>query len=163
QDAVHQAPGRRAGGRVRRRRRARRGGMDRGRVRAARGRERSGVRRHGGAVPHQRPVAAARRGLPVPGHPLPADRSGELLRAAGTADPATALETVIAVTGYDQYLAEEGVEGAERLDNVRELVAGAAGWAEVAPAGEEGDGSLIERYLTQASLLGPTDEATGDP
>src|SRR5213083_828624 len=86
------------------------------------------------------------------------------LRASvGGADPATALETVIAVTGYDQYLAEEGVEGAERLDNVRELVAGAAGWAEVAPAAEEGDGSRIERYLTQASLLGPTDEATGDP
>src|SRR5213595_1078389 len=59
------------------------------------------------------------------------------LRASvGGADPATALDTVIAVTGYDQYLAEEGVEGAERLDNVRELVAGAAGWAEVAQAGE---------------------------
>src|SRR5213083_1711415 len=86
-----------------------------------------------------------------------------LRESVGTADPATALETVIAVTGYDQYLAEEGVEGAERLDNVRELVAGAAGWAEVAPAAEEGDGSRIERYLTQASLLGPTDEATGDP
>ena len=81
----------------------------------------------------------------------------------GAADPATALETIIAVTGYDQYLAEEGVEGAERLDNVRELVAGAAGWAELAQAAEEDDGSLIERYLTQASLLGPTDKAAGDP
>jgi len=86
-----------------------------------------------------------------------------LRESVGRADPATALETVLAVTGYDQYLAEEGVEGAERLDNVRELVAGAAGWAEVAQVGEEGDGSPIERYLTQASLLGPTDEATGDP
>jgi len=86
-----------------------------------------------------------------------------LRESVGAADPATALETIIAVTGYDQYLAEEGVEGAERLDNVRELVAGAAGWAEVAQAGEEGDGSLIERYLTQASLLGPTDESVGDP
>ena len=86
-----------------------------------------------------------------------------LRESIGAADPATALETIIAVTGYDQYLAEEGVEGAERLDNVRELVAGAAGWAEVAQAAEEGDGSLIERYLTQASLLGPTDKAAGDP
>jgi len=86
-----------------------------------------------------------------------------LRESVSAADPATALETIIAVTGYDQYLAEEGVEGAERLDNVRELVAGAAGWAEVAQAGEEGDGSLIERYLTQASLLGPTDESVGDP
>ena len=86
-----------------------------------------------------------------------------LRESVSAVDPATALETIIAVTGYDQYLAEEGVEGAERLDNVRELVAGAAGWAEVAQAGEEGDGSLIERYLTQASLLGPTDEAVGDP
>ena len=86
-----------------------------------------------------------------------------LRESIGAADPATALETIIAVTGYDEYLAEEGVEGAERLDNVRELVAGAAGWAEVAQAAEEGDGSLIERYLTQASLLGPTDKAAGDP
>src|SRR5207245_2167768 len=82
-----------------------------------------------------------------------------LREAFGERDPATALEGVIAATGYDQYLAEEGLEGAERLDNVRELVAGAAEWAEVAAAGEEGDGTLLERYLTQAALITPTDES----
>ena len=81
-----------------------------------------------------------------------------LREAFGERDPATTLEGVISATGYDQYLSEEGLEGAERLDNVRELVAGAAEWAEVAEAGEEGDGTLLERYLTQAALITPTDE-----
>jgi DNA helicase-2/ATP-dependent DNA helicase PcrA len=86
--------------------------------------------------------------------------------AVGTADPATALETVILRIGYDPWLAEEGVEGVERLENVRELVAGAAAWAEVAEAtgeGEEDDGggTLIERYLTQSALVTPTDEFGG--
>jgi DNA helicase-2/ATP-dependent DNA helicase PcrA len=51
----------------------------------------------------------------------------------------------------------------ERLENVRELVAGAAAWAEVAEAvdAEEDTGSLIERYLTQSALLTPTDEYGG--
>jgi DNA helicase II / ATP-dependent DNA helicase PcrA len=92
-----------------------------------------------------------------------------LRESVGSADPATALETILAATGYDQALAEEGVDGAERLENVRELIAGAAEWAEVAQATaapeteEGGEGTLIARYLTQASLLGPTDQATGDP
>jgi DNA helicase-2/ATP-dependent DNA helicase PcrA len=87
--------------------------------------------------------------------------------AAGTSDPATALEAAIATTGYESWLAEEGVEGVERLENVRELVAGAAAWAEVADAtgvegveSEEG-GTLIERYLTQSALVTPTDEFGG--
>jgi DNA helicase-2/ATP-dependent DNA helicase PcrA len=86
-----------------------------------------------------------------------------LREAVGQADPATALETIIAVTGYEAWLAEEGVEGVERLENVRELIAGAAAWAEVAEAvdAEEDTGSLIERYLTQSALLTPTDEYGG--
>jgi DNA helicase-2/ATP-dependent DNA helicase PcrA len=87
-----------------------------------------------------------------------------LREAVGDADPATALETIIATTGYEAWLAEEGVEGVDRLDNVRELVAGAAAWAEVADAtgvdGEDG-GTLIERYLTQSALVTPTDEFGG--
>jgi DNA helicase-2/ATP-dependent DNA helicase PcrA len=91
-----------------------------------------------------------------------------LREAVGTADPATALETVILRIGYEPWLAEEGVEGVERLENVRELVAGAAAWAEVAEAtgegegeGEDGGGTLIERYLTQSALVTPTDEFGG--
>jgi DNA helicase-2/ATP-dependent DNA helicase PcrA len=91
---------------------------------------------------------------------------GRLREAAGMADPATALEHVIAVTGYDAYLADEGAEGVERLENVRELVAGAAEWAEVQEVIEAGNGqpesareAPIQRYLTQAALLTPQDEA----
>jgi DNA helicase-2/ATP-dependent DNA helicase PcrA len=93
-----------------------------------------------------------------------ADLVVRLRGAVAHADPATALEMVIATTGYEAWLAEEGVEGVERLDNVRELVAGAAAWAEVAEvttdAGDEG-GSMLERYLTQSTLVTPTDEFGG--
>ena len=90
-----------------------------------------------------------------------ADLVDRLREAVGQADPATALETVLATTGYEQYLAEEGAEGMERIENVRELVAGAAAWAEVQdPETFEGGtgGSPVERYLTQAALVTPADE-----
>ena len=87
-----------------------------------------------------------------------------LRESVGQADPATALETVLATTGYEQYLAEEGSEGLERIENVRELVAGAAAWAEVQdPELLENIGSPVERYLTQAALLTPVDEARDAP
>jgi ATP-dependent DNA helicase UvrD/PcrA len=86
--------------------------------------------------------------------------------AVGQADPATVLEAVLVATGYEQYLAEEGAEGIERLDNVRELIAGAAAWAEVQDpeADDEGAGSgergtPLEQYLTQAALITAVDEA----
>ncbi|MGH7699525.1 MAG: ATP-dependent helicase [Gemmatimonadales bacterium] len=109
-----------------------------------------------------------------------ADLIARLRQAAGRGDPATALEQVIAATGYDAYLADEGAEGVERLDNVRELVAGAAEWAEVQAVSESGNGQratlkdaltvagngagddedgLIQRYLTQAALITPQDES----
>jgi DNA helicase-2/ATP-dependent DNA helicase PcrA len=87
-----------------------------------------------------------------------------LRESVGQADPATALETILATTGYEQYLAEEGSEGLERIENVRELVAGAAAWAEVQdPELLENIGSPVERFLTQAALLTPADEAREDP
>ena len=82
-----------------------------------------------------------------------------LRESVGQADPATVLETVLATTGYEQYLAEEGAEGMERIENVRELIAGAAAWAEVQdPDAAEGTGTPVERYLTQAALVTPADE-----
>src|SRR5881398_703982 len=100
----------------------------------------------------------------------------EDLRARfGQADPATALEQAIAAVGCPRYLADEGPEGIERLENVQELIAGAAAWAETAgtegdeageEAGEEGRGkgaSPIERYLTQAALVTSADQGSGDP
>jgi len=79
----------------------------------------------------------------------------------GQADPATVLEKVIAATGYERYLADEGAEGVDRLENVQELIAGAAEWAEVAVAsnGAGGDepATLLERYLTQVALVTPAE------
>ena len=88
------------------------------------------------------------------------------------ADPATALEQAIVAVGYAQYLEDEGPEGIERWDNVQELIAGAAEWAETAEAdgdtaGDEAEegrtATLIERYLTQAALIAPADQGSGDP
>src|SRR5438445_756680 len=99
----------------------------------------------------------------------------ELRAGCGDADPATALERVIAAVGYGQYLGDEGPEGIERLENVQELIAGAAEWAETAAEAGDGAGddaadagmgegpSLIERYLTQAALVAPADEGAGAP
>jgi DNA helicase-2/ATP-dependent DNA helicase PcrA len=51
----------------------------------------------------------------------------------------------------------------ERIENVRELVAGAAAWAEVQDSdAAEGGGNAVERYLTQAALVTPADEETGE-
>ena len=87
-----------------------------------------------------------------------------LREAVGQADPATALETILATTGYEQYLADEGADGLERVENVRELVAGAAAWAEVQdPDAAEGTGTPVERYLTQAALITPVDEDKNEP
>jgi DNA helicase II / ATP-dependent DNA helicase PcrA len=87
------------------------------------------------------------------------------LRAShGAADPATALEQAVTAVGYDRYLTDEGPEGVERWDNVQELIAGAAEWAETAgDDAEESGASLIERYLTQAALVTPADQGSGDP
>jgi DNA helicase-2/ATP-dependent DNA helicase PcrA len=85
----------------------------------------------------------------------------------GPSDPATVLQQVIRAVGYEAYLADEGAEGVERLDNVAELVAGAAAWAEVAgEGGGEGEdegagGTPLERYLTQAALVTPADTTAG--
>src|SRR5260221_6516150 len=87
----------------------------------------------------------------------------------GEEDPATALEHAVAAVGYAQYLADEGAEGVERMEIVQDLIAGAAEWAETAAddgddvgEGEKG-ATLIERYLTQAALVGSADQGTGDP
>jgi len=93
----------------------------------------------------------------------------ELRERCSRADPATVLEQVLAAVGYGRYLAEEGPEGIERLENVQELIAGAAEWAEAAVAEQDADAeggpaaTLLERYLTQAALVTPADQGTGAP
>ena len=114
-------------------------------------------------IPDLRPKRAAFAGV--------AALIDDLRARHGQADPATALEQVVAAVGYAQYLGDEGPEGVERLENVQELIAGAAAWAETAEnegdeagEGETGTGpTLIERYLTQAALVASADQSTGDP
>ncbi len=85
----------------------------------------------------------------------------ELQRAALVMDPSSLLERIIESVGYESYLSQDGAEGIERMDNVRELVAGAAEWCEETP--DEEVGSLAEQYLASAALASPTDTVGGDP
>ncbi|HEU4570175.1 MAG TPA: UvrD-helicase domain-containing protein, partial [Gemmatimonadales bacterium] len=83
--------------------------------------------------------------------------------------PAPLLERLIEAINYEQVLLDEGPEGAERWENVRELVAGAAEWSEEVPGatGAEGaeealEGTPLERFLEEAALLTSTDKQAGD-
>jgi DNA helicase-2/ATP-dependent DNA helicase PcrA len=74
--------------------------------------------------------------------------------------PARVLESLIEAIGYESYLLDEGPEGAERWENVRELVAGAAEWSEEVP--DEGvEGTPLERFLEEAALLTGQDKIAG--
>jgi DNA helicase-2/ATP-dependent DNA helicase PcrA len=75
--------------------------------------------------------------------------------------PAAVLERVIETIEYEAHLAKEGPEGMERLENVRELIAGAAEWSE--EADPEDPSSPLERFLTGAALTTANDRWGGDP
>ncbi len=77
------------------------------------------------------------------------------------ASAATLLESIIEVTDYENYLAEEGLDGADRIENVRALLDGAAEWSE--EEDPEDPSSPTERYLTAAALTTSADHAEGDP
>ncbi|MCU0619903.1 MAG: UvrD-helicase domain-containing protein [Gemmatimonadales bacterium] len=74
--------------------------------------------------------------------------------------PAEVLERIIEGIKYEDVLAAEGPEGADRWENVRELVAGAAEWSEVAAPEEES--TPLERFLAEAALLSSHDAIAGD-
>jgi DNA helicase-2/ATP-dependent DNA helicase PcrA len=82
-------------------------------------------------------------------------------QAVQDSTPAALLERIIEEIDYESYLASEGVEGMERLENVRELVAATAEWSEEADADEAG--SPLERFLAGAALTSAVDQSTGDP
>src|SRR4051812_6546812 len=65
------------------------------------------------------------------------------------------LRDVIQATRYSEYLAAEGPESAERLENVRELITGAAETV----ADEEGEVGLtpLDHFLQRASLVADID------
>ncbi len=83
-----------------------------------------------------------------------------LRERADRGTPAAMLEDVIEAIDYESYLAAEGVEGMERLENVRELVAAAAEWSEETDAEEVG--SPLELFLAGAALTNPNDRVNGD-
>ncbi|MGI9041669.1 MAG: ATP-dependent helicase [Gemmatimonadales bacterium] len=74
--------------------------------------------------------------------------------------PAEVLEQTIRGIDYEAVLLAEGPEGADRWENVRELVASAANWSEVVPDDPE-SGSPLERFLAEAALLSSADTVVG--
>jgi DNA helicase-2/ATP-dependent DNA helicase PcrA len=84
-----------------------------------------------------------------------------LRRQAGHQPPADVLEELIQAIDYETLLRQEGPEGADRWDNVRELVASAANWSEVVVEDPEEPGSPLERFLADAALLSSHDSIEG--
>jgi DNA helicase II / ATP-dependent DNA helicase PcrA len=76
--------------------------------------------------------------------------------------PADLLENVIGAINYEAGLLAEGPEGADRWENVRELVASAANWSEEIPTGEDEPGTPLERFLAEAALLSSADTVIGE-
>src|SRR5688572_19195790 len=81
------------------------------------------------------------------------------LAADGT--PAQLLEEVIRATDYESHLMAEGPEGADRWENVVELLASAANWSEVVEPDPE-QGTPLERFLAEAALVSANDRVLGD-
>ena len=75
--------------------------------------------------------------------------------------PADVLEQIIRAIEYENVLQAEGPEGADRWENVRELVASAANWSEVVVPEEDDDGTPLERFLAEAALLSSHDTTEG--
>jgi DNA helicase-2/ATP-dependent DNA helicase PcrA len=73
--------------------------------------------------------------------------------------PVLILEELILAIDYETVLLVEGPEGADRWDNVRELVAGAAEWSEI--ISEEDGTTPLERYLAEAALVANADTTLG--
>jgi DNA helicase-2/ATP-dependent DNA helicase PcrA len=76
--------------------------------------------------------------------------------------PADLLEHLIRSIDYETLLHAEGPEGADRWENVRELVASAANWSEVVPVDTEGGETPLERFLAEAALLSAVDKEEGE-
>jgi DNA helicase-2/ATP-dependent DNA helicase PcrA len=75
--------------------------------------------------------------------------------------PAELLEYIIRSIDYETLLHAEGPEGADRWENVRELVASAANWSEVVPVDTESGETPLERFLAEAALLSAVDKEEG--
>jgi DNA helicase-2/ATP-dependent DNA helicase PcrA len=84
-----------------------------------------------------------------------------LAERASRLAPADVLEQVIRAIDYEALLHAEGPEGADRWDNVRELVASAADWSEEVSDDPE-SGTPLERFLAEAALLSSAETVIGN-
>ena len=84
-----------------------------------------------------------------------------LAERAGHLPPAEVLEQVIRAIDYEAVLHAEGPEGADRWENVRELVASAADWSEEVTEDPEA-GTPLERFLAEAALLSSAETVIGN-
>ncbi|HEY7611420.1 MAG TPA: UvrD-helicase domain-containing protein [Gemmatimonadales bacterium] len=84
-----------------------------------------------------------------------------LVERASQLPPAEVLEQVIRAIDYEAVLHAEGPEGADRWDNVRELVASAAEWSEEVTEDPEA-GTPLERFLAEAALLSSAETVVGN-
>lgn len=78
----------------------------------------------------------------------------------GQAAPVVVMEEVIKAIDYETVLMSEGLEGADRWNNVSEMVAAAAEWSEVVSEAEE-PGTPLQRFLAEATLLSAVDTSSG--
>ena len=78
----------------------------------------------------------------------------------GESAPVLVMEELIRVLDYEKVLMAEGLEGADRWENVRAMVAGAAEWSEVISEEEE-PGTPLQRFLTEAALMSAVDTTAG--
>ena len=83
-----------------------------------------------------------------------------LVEKASHLPPAEVLEQVIRAIDYEAVLNAEGPEGADRWENVRELVASAADWSEEVTDDPEA-GIPLERFLAEAALLSSAETVIG--
>ena len=83
----------------------------------------------------------------------------ELRARSSDLSPALILEDLVRRLDYERLLLAEGTEGADRWDNVRELIAAAANASEVV---EEAEGATpLERFLADSVLLTGQDKEEG--
>ncbi len=83
-----------------------------------------------------------------------------LRERAGELPPAEVLDQLIRGIDYEAVLLAEGPEGADRWENVRELVASAADWSEEVEEDPE-SGTPLERFLAEAALLSSAETVSG--
>jgi DNA helicase-2/ATP-dependent DNA helicase PcrA len=92
-----------------------------------------------------------------------AELIARIRNTAGATLPAPLLEQLVAAIDFEARLLEEGPEGAERWENVRELIASAAEWSEETdPDPEEPSGTPLDRFLSEAVLVSANDQVAGD-